>query len=670
MKSMKWTLALVVAGVLAATLSACGGGGGGGDGPPITSPPTERYGGMSYALGQNCSFAAANITTLAASAANADARRGCLNLVAGLGGGSSCNHRTFDDCAAVAVGQNSAGSCNIRGHVRSTLSAARAATLQECRERLGSTADCRVLAAACASGGPDSGIWRPSGSGGGDGNNGDDSSGRYYGAFRHGLKGDYCPSGYAAGLATGYSSPDAARTAAINQCRSAGGRDCEGYGVFGSAYVDGHQCGALAQGETSTGHCRSNSQSGTSIASAESAALRECRSDGYSCRIIRSACSTSGPASAVNFTYGSGTGGGDTGGGGGSSGKHYGGIEFSYRGSGCSGGYAVGAATGYSSKIDANSAAIRQCSNAGGRSCGGAVFEFGSAYSGNSDCGALAYGETNRASDGSYRCDTGYGRGTTRAVAESAALSDCRSGGYNCSIVTSACSASGPENSFSRTGSGDTGGGNTGGGTGGNRRPVVEAGFQDGSVQQGGKLTYSNISSQFSDPDGDRLRITASSNATRYATVRVSGDQMIVTGVQAFTSGAVTITVTATDPGGLFARTKFSVQVTAAPRQWGYYAIFPSNCTGNGQHGWSLGSGYSDQNSAGNAIRSVCNSRGGCPTNRTFRNTCVGVATWDGCGYAVEWASSAASAQNLALAECRLDRGTDCKSAARCAGNP
>ena len=666
---MKWALALVVAGVLAATLSACGGGGGGGDGP-ITSPPTTRYGGMSYALGQNCSFAAANITTLAASAANADARRGCLNLVAGLGGGSSCNHRTFDDCAAVAVGQNSAGSCNIRGHVRSTLSAARAATLQECRERLGSTADCRVLAAACASGGPDSGTWKPSGSGGG-GNNGDDSSGRYYGAFSYGLRGDRCSAGYAAGLATGYSSRDAARTAAINQCRSAGGRDCEGYGTFGSAYVDGQRCGALAQGETSAGRCWSNSHSGTSIASAESAALRECRSRGYSCRIIRSACSTSGPASAVNFTYGGDTGGGDTGGGGGSSGKYYGVIDFSYRGSGCSGGYAVGVATGYSSPSGAASAATRECSNAGGRNCGGVYqLKFGSAYSGNNDCGAFAHGETNRASDGSYRCGGRWGNGSTRAVAESAALSDCRNSGFNCSIVTSACSTSGTENSFSRTGSGDTGGGNTGGGTGGNRRPVAVGGFQDGSVQQGGKLTYSNISSQFSDPDGDRLRITASSNATRFATVRVSGDQMIVTGVQAFTSGAVTITVTATDPGGLFARTEFSVQVTAAPRQWGYYAIYPSKCTGNTRRGFVYHSGYSDQASASNALSSACNSRGGCPTGDTFRNSCVGVAVSSGCGYNVRWASSAASAQNSALAACRSRGGTNCASGARCAGNP
>ncbi|MYD97284.1 MAG: DUF4189 domain-containing protein, partial [Gammaproteobacteria bacterium] len=194
--------------------------------------------------------------------------------------------------------------------------------------------------------------------------------------------------------------------------------------------------------------------------------------------------------------------------------------------------------------------------------------------------------------------------------------------------------------------------------------------FQDGSVQQGGTLRYSNISQQFSDPDNDRLRITASSNAPHFATVRVSGDQLIVTGVQAFTSGAVTITVTATDPGGLSARTTFAVRVTAAPRQWGYYAIFPSNCSGNGQHGWSMNSGYSDQASASNARNSVCSSRGGCPTGQAFQNICVGVAVWDGCGYAVRSARSATSAQNAALAQCRRDGGTNCRSGARCAGNP
>ena len=204
----------------------------------------------------------------------------------------------------------------------------------------------------------------------------------------------------------------------------------------------------------------------------------------------------------------------------------------------------------------------------------------------------------------------------------------------------------------------------------GNRAPVVSQRLTDGTVQQGDTLRYRRISQAFSDPDGDRLRITASSNATRFATARVSGDDLIITGVQAFTTGAVTITVTATDPGGLTARATFAVRVTAAPRQWGYYAIFPSNCTGNGRYGLSYNSGYPDQASANDALRSVCNSRGRCPTGDTFQNTCVGVAVWDGCGYAVRFASSAASARNSASAACRSDRGTNCQSAARCAGNP
>ena len=179
MKSMRWTLALAFAGVLAATLSACGGGGGGGDGP-ITSPPTTRYGGMSYALGANCQYAVGNFVTLASSASSAEsgARRGCTLLAqsAAAGGATpTCTVGSFQQCGAIGVGRNSAGRCNLRGHVRSSASAARSATIQHCQSKLGSSANCEVLASACASGGPDSGTWRPpSGGGGGNGGGGVD----------------------------------------------------------------------------------------------------------------------------------------------------------------------------------------------------------------------------------------------------------------------------------------------------------------------------------------------------------------------------------------------------------------------------------------------------------------------------------------------------------------
>ena len=211
------------------------------------------------------------------------------------------------------------------------------------------------------------------------------------------------------------------------------------------------------------------------------------------------------------------------------------------------------------------------------------------------------------------------------------------------------------------------------GATGGNRSPVVRGGISDVSNMTVGQSRTIGVSNRFSDPDGDRLTYSASSSAPNFVRASISGSTLTITAVQAFTTGAARITVTATDPGGLTASTTFAVRatVTAAPRrQWGYYAIFPSNCTGNGRYGLSYNSGYPDQASANDALRSVCNSRGRCPTGDTFQNTCVGVAVWDGCGYAVRFASSAASARNSASAACRSDRGTNCQSAARCAGNP
>ena len=180
MKFMRWTLALAFAGVLVVTLSACGGGGGGGDGPVVSPQPTTRYGGMSYAIDANCSFAVGNIVTLSSSASDAEsgARRGCISLAQSLAAGGrtpTCSSNSFPQCAAIGVGRNSAGRCNLRGHVRSSASAARSAAIQHCQSELGSSANCEVLASACASGGPDGGTWRPpSGGGGGNGGGGVD----------------------------------------------------------------------------------------------------------------------------------------------------------------------------------------------------------------------------------------------------------------------------------------------------------------------------------------------------------------------------------------------------------------------------------------------------------------------------------------------------------------
>ena len=68
----------------------------------------------------------------------------------------------------------------------------------------------------------------------------------------------------------------------------------------------------------------------------------------------------------------------------------------------------------------------------------------------------------------------------------------------------------------------------------------------------------------FTDPDGDDLDYTAASSDTDIATVRVSGSDVRAKGQD---EGVATITVTATDPGGLFARQSFELTVEDLPNQ-------------------------------------------------------------------------------------------------------
>ncbi|MDE2761301.1 MAG: leucine-rich repeat domain-containing protein, partial [Gemmatimonadota bacterium] len=67
-----------------------------------------------------------------------------------------------------------------------------------------------------------------------------------------------------------------------------------------------------------------------------------------------------------------------------------------------------------------------------------------------------------------------------------------------------------------------------------------------------------DVSPYFSDPDGDSLTYTASSSNTTVATVAVAGDMVYAS---SWVAGSATLTVTATDPGGLFAETTVSLTV-------------------------------------------------------------------------------------------------------------
>ena len=78
-----------------------------------------------------------------------------------------------------------------------------------------------------------------------------------------------------------------------------------------------------------------------------------------------------------------------------------------------------------------------------------------------------------------------------------------------------------------------------------------------------GDTVHLDLSSHFSDPDGDELTYSATTSAAEVATAAVSGSQVAVAGVA---PGTATVTITASDPGGLTATQTTDVTVATANR--------------------------------------------------------------------------------------------------------
>ena len=92
-----------------------------------------------------------------------------------------------------------------------------------------------------------------------------------------------------------------------------------------------------------------------------------------------------------------------------------------------------------------------------------------------------------------------------------------------------------------------------------NRAPVVASPIADQSLTTGGTTTVA-LASVFSDPDGDSLTLSTSSDSTANATVAISGTTLTISGAA---EGTATITVTASD-GSLSVEDTFVVTVSAA----------------------------------------------------------------------------------------------------------
>ena len=89
-------------------------------------------------------------------------------------------------------------------------------------------------------------------------------------------------------------------------------------------------------------------------------------------------------------------------------------------------------------------------------------------------------------------------------------------------------------------------------------RPPVASGTIPGQTVPVGESVMVSVASAFGDPDGDALTYSAASSAPGVASVTVSGAEVTVTGVSA---GTTSVTVTASDAGGLSARQTFEVTV-------------------------------------------------------------------------------------------------------------
>ncbi len=96
-----------------------------------------------------------------------------------------------------------------------------------------------------------------------------------------------------------------------------------------------------------------------------------------------------------------------------------------------------------------------------------------------------------------------------------------------------------------------------------NQSPMAVGSIEDQSVSSGDTMSL-DLSGYFSDPDGDALIYAASSSDGGVATAEVDGEELVLAGAG---PGEATISVSATDPGGLFAEQTFTVSVpNSAPQ--------------------------------------------------------------------------------------------------------
>ena len=103
-----------------------------------------------------------------------------------------------------------------------------------------------------------------------------------------------------------------------------------------------------------------------------------------------------------------------------------------------------------------------------------------------------------------------------------------------------------------------------------NRSPISVGPIPNQTVRVGDTAVTVDVSSYFSDPDGNPLTYSATSSNTSKATVSVSGSTVTITAVAA---GSATISVTATDPSNASRSRSFSATVLASNKVSGVGTI-------------------------------------------------------------------------------------------------
>ena len=440
---MKRTLVLALAGAFVATVAGCGGGGGGGSGSGNGggNGPTTTYGGLAYTVGAGCAFALGVIGTGSSSASRAEQETidHCNSEAEELRVATGalphlCSGGSFEQCAAIGVGQNSAGRCNIRGHQASSISAASADALQYCRNQLGSSANCQVLAATCASGQPVTRDWRPGTNppnGGIGPNQVGDEFGRSSTTGRTNLvltctndvifrnqgtvvlpSVDIVALPLEAGTVTleydAYDIPDRFIV------------EVDRRNVIDTQYV-GSTSYTVMQVNDVLNRYNFTPTRQRGIVPPGRGSMSFQKTVGATLAVVRVYAPLQGTEWQVTLKFsasscqtGPGTG-------------RYGAVASSLANN-CRSRHG-GIVANYPTQSAARAAAIDQCRSAGGSNCGFRT-DFGSAYQGNNQCGALAYGESQT------RCIFAPGTGGTLSQAESDALSTCRGDGFsNCRLL-------------------------------------------------------------------------------------------------------------------------------------------------------------------------------------------------------------------------------------------